>query len=90
MNKSELIGAVSEQSGLTKVDSEKAIEAVLDTIVSEVSEGNKVQLVGFGTFSKSHRSERMGHDPHTNKPIKIEATDVPHFKAGKAFKESVK
>jgi DNA-binding protein HU-beta len=90
MNKSELIGAVSEQSGLTKVDSEKAIEAVLDTIVSEVSEGNKVQLVGFGTFSKSHREARKGRNPQDGSEIDIQATDTPHFKAGKAFKESVK
>ena len=90
MNKSELISAVSEHSGLTKVDSEKAIEAVLDTIVDTVANDEKVQLIGFGTFEKRHRSERMGHDPRTNQSIKIAATDVPHFKAGKAFKESVK
>ncbi len=90
MNKSELISAVSEQVGLIKVDSEKAIEAVLDTIVNEVAEGNKVQISGFGTFEKSHREARKGRNPHDGSEIDIPATDTPHFKSGKAFKSAVK
>ena len=86
MNKKMLIDEVAIKSGLTKVDSEKAIEAVLDTIVNEVASGNRVQLVGFGTFSKSHREARKGRNPQDGSEIDIQATDTPHFKAGKVFK----
>jgi len=90
MNKVELISAISEKAGLTKIDSEKAIEAFVDTVVSAVSAGDKVQMVGFGVFEKSHHKEKMGHNPQTGKEMKIPATDVPHFKPGKLFKAAVK
>ncbi len=89
MNKSELISSVAERSGLTKKDSEKALAAIIDSIVEAVKEDDKVQLIGFGTFELRSRSERAGRDPRTNKPITIPACKVPAFKAGKGFKDAV-
>jgi Bacterial nucleoid DNA-binding protein len=89
MNKSELIMAVSEKSGLTKKDSEKAVSALFDTIVEAVSNNNKVQLVGFGTFEVRDRKERMGHNPITKEEMLIPASKLPVFKAGKSFKDAV-
>lgn len=89
MNKSELIAAVAEKSELSKKDAEKAVAAILETVVNTVAEGEKVQLVGFGTFEQRLRNERTGSDPRTNKQIIIPASKVPAFKAGKAFKETV-
>jgi len=89
MNKSELIAKVAEKSELSKKDSEKALAAILDTIVSTVAEGEKIQLVGFGTFEQRQRNERTGVDPRTNTKITIPASKVPAFKAGSKFKEAV-
>lgn len=89
MNKTELISAVAEKSELSKKDAEKAIAAVLETVVESVANGEKVQLVGFGTFEQRTRNERTGCDPRTNTQIIIPASKVPAFKAGKAFKEAV-
>lgn len=89
MNKSELIAVVAEKTGLTKKDAEKAVVAVLDTIVDTVAAGEKIQIVGFGTFEQRTRNERKGSDPRTNSPIIIPAAKVPAFKAGKAFKDAV-
>ncbi|GHU82306.1 transcriptional regulator [Clostridia bacterium] len=89
MNKTELIAAVAEKSELTKKDSEKAVAAFLETVVAAVAEGEKVQIVGFGTFEQRSRNERTGCDPRTNTQIIIPASKVPAFKAGKAFKETV-
>ncbi|HHZ05615.1 MAG TPA: HU family DNA-binding protein [Clostridiales bacterium] len=89
MNKSELISTVAEKSEISKKDAEKAVAALLDTVVETVSKGEKVQLVGFGTFEQRTRNERTGCDPRTNTQIIIPASKVPAFKAGKAFKESV-
>lgn len=89
MNKSELISAVAERSGLTKKDAEKAVVAVLDTIVDTVAAGEKLAIVGFGTFEQRVRNERKGSDPRTNEPITIPAAKIPAFKAGKAFKDAV-
>lgn len=89
MNKSELIAAVAEKSGLTKKDSEKALTAIVDTIVEVVAKGEKVQLVGFGTFESHERKERTGCDPRTKEKIIIKASTVPAFKAGQAFKKAV-
>ncbi|MEE0859488.1 MAG: HU family DNA-binding protein [Acutalibacteraceae bacterium] len=89
MNKSELIAQVAEKSNLTKKDAEKAVTAVIDTIVSAVIEGEKVQLVGFGTFEQRQRNERTGVDPRTKTKITIPASKVPAFKAGRNFKEAV-
>lgn len=89
MNKSELIAAVAEKSEISKKDAEKAVAALLSTVVDAVAEGEKVQLVGFGTFEQRQRNERTGCDPRTNTQIIIPASKVPAFKAGKAFKEAV-
>ena len=82
MNKSELINAIAEKSGLSKVDSKKALDATLETIAEEVKEGGKVVLVGFGTFSVSERSTRKGINPRTKEPIDIPAKKTTKFKAG--------
>ncbi|MCI6007543.1 HU family DNA-binding protein [Oscillospiraceae bacterium LCP25S3_E10] len=89
MNKTELIAKVAEKSELSKKDAEKAVAAILDTIVSAVAEGDKIQLVGFGTFEQRQRNERTGVDPRSNTKITIPASKVPAFKAGSKFKEAV-
>ena len=88
MNKTELVAAVAEKSGLSKKDSEKAVSAVIDTIINSVAKGEKVQFVGFGTFEQRQRNARTGIDPRTKKQINIPASKVPAFKAGNAFKEA--
>lgn len=82
MNKSELISAVAEKSGLTKVDAKKALDATLEAIAEEMKRGGRVALVGFGTFSVSERSARMGINPRTKAPIKIAAKKATKFKPG--------
>jgi DNA-binding protein HU-beta len=82
MNKSELIDAIAQQSGLSKVDSKKALDATLDAISSEIKKGGKVVLVGFGTFSVSERSARKGINPRTKKAINIPAKKTAKFKPG--------
>ena len=89
MNKSELISAVAEKAEITKKDAEKAVTAVLDTIVEQVANGEEIRIVGFGTFERRERKERIGCDPRTNEKITIAASKVPAFKAGKAFKDFV-
>ena len=89
MNKSELISAVAERSGLTKKDAEKAVVAVLDTIVDTVAAGEKLAIVGFGTFEQRQRNARTGINPRTGENIEIAASKVPAFKAGKAFKDAI-
>lgn len=89
MNKAELIAAVAEKSGLSKKDGERAVNAMLDTVVETVEAGEKVQLVGFGVFDIKHRDARIGRNPKTKEEIKIPASRVPVFKAGKAFKDVV-
>ncbi len=90
MNKTELVELVAEKAGLTKKDSEKALAAVLEGITDTLAKGEKVQLVGFGTFEVRSRKEREGRNPSTGETIKIAAQKVPAFKAGKALKEVVK
>lgn len=90
MNKSELVDLVAEKAEMTKKDSEKAVKAVLDSITDGLVRGDKVQLVGFGTFEVRSRKEREGRNPATGEKIKIEALKVPAFKPGKALKEKVK
>lgn len=82
MNKSELVSAIADKSGLSKVDSKKALDATLDAIASEVKSGGKVVLVGFGTFSVSERSARKGINPRTKQTINIPAKKAVKFKAG--------
>ena len=89
MNKTELINAVAETSGLTKKDSEVALNAILDTIQSAMKNGDKVQLVGFGSFEVKERAARTGRNPRTKEVVEIPASKVPVFKAGKALKDAV-
>jgi DNA-binding protein HU-beta len=89
MTKTELVSKVAEKAGLSKKDAEKASTAVIDSIVEALSSGDKVQLVGFGTFEVHHREERVGHNPRTKEEITIAAADYPVFKAGKSFKDAV-
>ena len=89
MNKVELVAAIAEKSGLSKKDAEKALAATLDSIVAAVKKGDKVALVGFGTFESRERGARVGRNPRTKETIKIPASKVPAFKAGKGFKDAV-
>ena len=89
MNKVELIAAVTEKTGLSKKDAEKAVSAVLEAVVDAVSAGDKVQLVGFGTFEIRERGERTSRNPRTKEAITIPASKQPVFKAGKSFKDAV-
>ncbi|MBO6126739.1 MAG: HU family DNA-binding protein [Clostridia bacterium] len=89
MNKSELITAISERTGLEKNKVENFLNAFTEVVTEIVSGGDKVQLVGFGTFEKRHREARAGRNPKTGEPIQIAATDVPAFTAGKLFKDAV-
>lgn len=82
MNKSELVSAIAEQSGLSKVDSKKALDATLEAITKELKAGGKVVLVGFGTFSVAERKARKGINPRTKKAINIPAKKSAKFKAG--------
>ena len=89
MNKTELISAMSEKSELTKVDTEKALKAFIDTVTEELKNKGKVQLVGFCTFETSERAARTGRNPQTGETIEIKASTSPKFKAGKALKDIV-
>ena len=86
MNKTELIAAIAEQAEISKKDAEKALKAFVDVVTEQLKEGEKVQLVGFGTFEVS---EREGRNPQTGKTMKIAACKAPKFKAGKALKDAV-
>ena len=89
MNKTELVAAISEKTELTKKDSEKALKALIDVVAEELKKGEKVQLVGFGTFEVSERAARTGKNPQTGAEIKIAACKAPKFKSGKALKDAV-
>ena len=89
MNKTELIAAVAENAELSKKDAEKALKAFVDVVTDELKKGEKVQLVGFGTFEVSERAEREGRNPQTGETMKIEASKAPKFKAGKALKDAI-
>ncbi len=89
MNKTELIAAVAEQASLSKKDAEKAVSAVIASITNALAEGDKVQLVGFGTFEVRAREARKGKNPRTGEEITIAASKVPAFKAGKPLKEVI-
>ena len=90
MNKSELISVVAEKADLTKKDTEKVVSAVFGSIEESLSKGEKVQVIGFGTFDVRARKEREGRNPATGETIQIPAVKVPVFKAGKALKDSVR
>jgi DNA-binding protein HU-beta len=89
MNKSELVEAVAKSADMTKVDAEKAINAVVETIVKTVAKGGDVALIGFGSFKPSKRAARTGKNPKTGEALKIAATTVPKFSAGATFKAAV-
>jgi DNA-binding protein HU-beta len=89
MNKTELIAAVAERANLTKKDSELAVSAMIEAITDALCEGEKVQLVGFGSFEVKKREARVGRNPKTKESIEIPATKVPVFKAGKLLKDNV-
>ena len=89
MNKVELIASMVEKSGLTKKDAEKALAAFTETVIDELKAGNKVQLVGFGTFEISERAAREGRNPQTGETMTIAASKAPKFKAGKALKDAI-
>ena len=89
MTKAELIAVVGEKAGLTKKDADKAVTAVLEAITETLVSGEKVSLVGFGTFEVKERAERMGHNPQTGEAIVIGASKAPVFKAGTALKNAV-
>ena len=88
MNKGDLISAVAAGTGLSKADAGRAFDATTSAIAGELSGSGSVSLVGFGTFSVSHRAARMGRNPATGASIHINASNVPKFKAGKALKEA--
>ena len=89
MNKAELITAVAENADMTKKDAEKVIKAFIDVVTEELKKGEKVQLVGFGTFEVSERAAREGRNPKTGETMPIAACKTPKFKAGKALKDLV-
>jgi len=89
MNKNDLIAAVSEKTGLSKNDTTKTVDGVLDTIENQLKQGGDVRLVGFGTFSVSNRAASEGRNPRTGEKIQIPASKQPKFKAGKGLKDSV-
>ena len=89
MNKTELVAAMAEKTELSKKDAEKALKAFTDVVAEELKKGEKVQLVGFGTFEVRERAARTGINPQTKQTIKIAASKSPVFKAGKALKDSI-
>lgn len=90
MNKTEFIASVAEKAEISKKDAEKAVAAFIDTVSSELKAGNKIQMVGFGTFEVKERPARTGRNPRTKETIQIPASKAPSFKAGKAFKDAIK
>lgn len=89
MNKTELVAAMAAKSELTKKDSEKALKAFTEVVAEQLKKGEKIQLVGFGTFEVTKRAARKGKNPQTGEAIKIPASKSPKFKPGKALKETV-
>ena len=90
MNKTELIAAVAEKAGLSKKDADAAVAAVFDAMTAELKKGEKVQLIGFGTFEVRERAAKQGRNPKTGEAMTIAASKGPAFKAGKALKDAVK
>ncbi|MCD7826556.1 MAG: HU family DNA-binding protein [Clostridiaceae bacterium] len=89
MNKTELVAAMAEKAELSKKDSEKALKALIDVVTDELKKGEKIQLVGFGTFEVIERAAREGRNPLTGEKMQIKASKAPKFKAGKALKDAV-
>ena len=89
MNKTELVAAIADQAEISKKDAEKSLKAFTDVVAEELKKGEKIQLVGFGTFEVAERAAREGRNPQTGATMKIEASKAPKFKAGKALKDLV-
>lgn len=89
MNKTELVNAVAEKADFSKKDADKAVAAVLESITDALAQGDKVQIVGFGTFEVRARAEKQGRNPKTGEAMIVPASNLPAFKAGKALKEAV-
>ena len=89
MNKAELVAAIAEKTELSKKDAEKALKAFTDVVAEELKKGNKIHLVGFGTFDVAKREAREGRNPQTGATMKIPASKAPKFKAGKALKDEI-
>ena len=89
MNKTELINAIAEESGLTKADATRAFDATLSSVTKALTDGDSISLIGFGTFSVKERSARTGRNPQTGEAIQIKASKIPSFKAGKTLKDAV-
>ena len=89
MNKTELVAAIAEKTELTKKDAEKALAAFTEVVAEELKAGNKIQLVGFGTFEVAKRAAREGRNPQTGETMKIAASNAPKFIAGKALKDAI-
>lgn len=89
MNKTEFVAEIAKKTGLTKADAEKAVKAYAEIVTAQLKKGEKVQLVGFGTFEVAERGARKGINPKTGETIKIKASKAPKFKAGKALKDAV-
>ncbi|HGG58682.1 MAG TPA: HU family DNA-binding protein [Gammaproteobacteria bacterium] len=89
MNKSEFVNAIAEETGLTKADAARATDAFVDVVTRALKDGDSVSLIGFGTFSVKRREARTGRNPRTGDAIKIPASNIPGFKAGKALKDAV-
>ena len=89
MNKTELVAAMAEKAGLSKKDAEAALKAFTDAVAEELKKGEKIQLVGFGTFEVSERAAREGRNPQTGETMTIAASKAPKFKAGKALKDMI-
>ncbi len=89
MNKAELVSAMSDKTGLSKKDTENALKAFTEIVTAQLKKGDKIQLVGFGTFEVTKRAARTGRNPQTGKEMKIKASKAPKFKAGKALKDAV-
>ena len=89
MNKTELVAAIADQAEISKKDAEKALKAFTDVVAAELKKGEKIQLVGFGTFEVSERAAREGRNPQTGATMQIPEKNVPKFKAAKAFKDAL-
>ncbi len=89
MNKTELVAAIAEKTGLSKKDTEATVNAFVATVTEALAQDEKVQLVGFGSFETKKRAERMGMNPRTKETVKIAASKAPAFKAGKALKDAI-
>jgi len=89
MNKGDFVGAIADASGLTRADAERAVEGMFKVVKKTLKSGDSISLVGFGTFVVRKRAARVGRNPRTNEAIKIKASKVPAFKAGKTLKDAL-